>query len=303
MGMPIRVDVRGPDLALDAVFGWLRFVDATFSTFRPESEISRIGRGALARADAHELVREVLDRCDELHRLTNGAFDIHAPIPGRLDPSGLVKGWAVERAAGLLEATGARRFLIDAGGDVVLRGGPWRVGIRHPHRHDRLAAVLNLRDCAVATSGDYERGPHIVDPHSGGPATGAVSVTIVGPDLGTADAYATAAFAMGERGPAWTATLREHDAMTILPGDRMLSTPGLERHRADTERVPAAQYAKRSVTIRRSGTPQRARLARVASVIAGGPQTYTSRVAMSGTSRWRCSGDSSAASSRWSPTT
>jgi thiamine biosynthesis lipoprotein len=82
MGMPIRVDVRGPDLALDAVFGWLRFVDATFSTFRPESEISRIGRGALARADAHELVREVLDRCDELHRLTSGAFDIRPRSPG-----------------------------------------------------------------------------------------------------------------------------------------------------------------------------------------------------------------------------
>ena len=273
MGMPVRVDVRGAEVAPDGVFDWLRFVDATFSTFRPQSEISRLGRGELARADAHPLVREVLDRCDELHRLTDGAFDIHAPLPGALDPSGMVKGWAVERAAGLLEAAGARRFLIDAGGDVVLRGGPWRVGIRHPHRHDRLAAVLALRDCAVATSGAYERGPHIVDPRSGEPATGALSVTIVGPDLGTADAFATAAFAMGERGPAWTATLREHGAMTILPGDRVLSTPGLESHRADPDRARAAQYAKRSITIWRSGTPQRPRLARVASVIAGGPQT------------------------------
>ena len=233
MGMPVRVDVRGgdPDMtAIDAVFAWLRFVDATFSTFRPHSQISRLARGELARADAHPLVHEVLDRCDELQVATGGAFDIHAPLPGALDPSGFVKGWAVERAAALLEARGARRFLVDAGGDVVLRGGPWRVGVRHPHRRDRLAAVLALTDCAVATSGTYERGQHIVDPRTGRPAGGAVSVTIVGPELGTADAYATAAFAMGAHGPAWTTTLGAYEALTILAGDRVLASPGFLRH-------------------------------------------------------------------------
>ena len=147
-----------------------------------------------------------------------------------MDPTGLVKGWAVERAAALLEAAGARRLLVDAGGDVVVRGGPWRVGIRHPRRRRRLAAVLALRDGAVATSGAYERGPHIVDPRTGRPATGALSVTVVGPDLGTADAYATAAFALGSRGPAWTAGLDGYDALTIVPGGRVLATPGLLRH-------------------------------------------------------------------------
>jgi FAD:protein FMN transferase len=233
MGMPVRVDVRGGDLdmsAIDAVFAWLRFVDATFSTFRPRSQINRLARGELARADAHPLVREVLDRCAELQLATGGAFDIRAPLPGALDPSGFVKGWAVERAAALLEARGARRFLVDAGGDVVLRGGPWRVGVRHPHRRDRLAAVLALTDCAVATSGAYERGQHIVDPRTGRPAAGALSVTIVGPDLGTADAYATAAFVMGARGPAWTTTLGAYEALTIVAGDRVLASPGFLRH-------------------------------------------------------------------------
>ena len=204
MGMPIRVDVRDAariESAIDDVFAWLRFVDATFSTYRPQSQISRLNRGELARADAHPLVREVLDRCDELRVATGGAFDMRAALPGALDPSGFVKGWAVERAAALLEAAGAHRFLVDAGGDVVLRGGPWRVGIRHPHRRDRLAAVLALSDCAVATSGAYERGQHIVDPRTGRPAKGALSVTIVGPDLGIADAYATAAFAHGRARP------------------------------------------------------------------------------------------------------
>ena len=118
----------------------------------------------------------------------------------------------------------------------MVRGGPWRVGIRHPRRRDRLAAVLELEDGAVATSGAYERGPHIVDPRTGRPPAGALSVTVVGPDLGTADAYATAAFALGPRGPAWTARLTGYDAMTIVPGDRVARHPRLpaplpRRHR------------------------------------------------------------------------
>jgi thiamine biosynthesis lipoprotein len=143
-----------------------------------------------------------------------------------------VKGWSVDRAGELLAAAGGRRFCIDAGGDVLVRGGPWRVGVRHPHRPDRLAAVLSLTDAAVATSGAYERGEHIVDPLTRRPARGALSVTVLGRRLATVDAYATAAFAMGERGPAWTARLRGCGAMTILPGDQVVSTGAFLRHRA-----------------------------------------------------------------------
>ena len=117
------------------MFAWLRWVDATFSTYRPDSEISRLDRGE--RFDPHPLVREVLARCEELRVETGGWFDARAG--GRLDPSGYVKGWAVERAA----AFGRGRFLIDAGGDVVLRG-EWRVGIRHPYERDRLAAAITV---------------------------------------------------------------------------------------------------------------------------------------------------------------
>lgn len=228
MGMPVRAIVRdaaAPGEALDACFAWLRWVDATFSPYRRDSEISRWGRGALALRDAHPEVRAVLARCDALRRATGGAFDIRFRPGAPPDPSGLVKGWAVERAAALLTRAGVRDFCLDAGGDVAVRGGPWRVGIRHPRERGRLATVLALRDGAVATSGAYERGPHIVDPRTGRPASGALSVTVAGPDLGTADAYATAAFALGADGPAWTATLDGYAAMTILPGDRVLATP------------------------------------------------------------------------------
>lgn len=280
MGMPVRVLVRDPDVApvaVDEAFSWLRSVDAIFSTYAAGSEISRLGRGELALADAHPLVHEVLDRCEELRLETAGAFDARAPLGGRLDPSGLVKGWAIERATALLEAAGARNLCIDAGGDISLRGGPapgrpWRVGIRHPLRRDRLAAVVELRDGAVATSGAYERGEHIVDPRTGRPARGVLSVTIVGPDLGTADAYATAAFAMGARGPAWTARLEGYGAMTILPGDRVLSTARFLRHcPGGSASGGLSQSANRSVKMCRRETPERSRLARVASVIAGGP--------------------------------
>jgi FAD:protein FMN transferase len=109
----------------------------------------------------------------------------------------------------------------------VLRGGPWRVGIRHPRERDRLCAVLELDEGAVATSATYERGEHIADPHTGRPPRGVLSVTVTGPDLARADAYATAAFAMGEAGPAWTAGLPPgYEAMTVLEPGRVLSTPG-----------------------------------------------------------------------------
>jgi thiamine biosynthesis lipoprotein len=244
MGMPVRLDVRDDGVALGAVervFAWLRFVDAKFSTYRADSEISRLDRGELSLRAAHPLVLEVLEHCERLRVATEGAFDARARGP--LDPSGYVKGWSVDRAAAILDAAGASNYCVDAGGDVVVRGGAapargWRVGIRHPRRPDRVVAVLELTDAAVATSGAYERGDHVVDPRTRRPARGSLAVTIVGPDLATADACATAAFAMGERGPAWTGRLRGYEALTIMPGDRVLCTPGFDRLRAREDQDP-----------------------------------------------------------------
>ena len=148
-------------------------------------------------------MREVLARCEALRRATGGAFDARAG--GALDPSGYVKGWALERAAALVDA---RELCLDGGGDLVLRGGPWRVGIRHPLR--ARPAVLGARAStsgAVATSATYERGEHILDPRTGRPPAACSRSPSPGPDLAVADAYATAAFAMGADGPAWTAGL------------------------------------------------------------------------------------------------
>lgn len=236
MGMPIGIDLAGTEpVDVEVAFAWLREVDAIFSTYRDDSEISRLDRGELSIADCHPAVDEVLTRCLALERATGGYFS--ARPAGRLDPSGLVKGWAVAGAAERLAAAGATSFCINAGGDVVARGRPeparrWRVGIRHPLKLDRIAAVVAVEDLAVATSGEYERGAHIVDPHTGRPPAGLLSVTIVGPDPATADAYATAAFAMGADGPAWTATLDGYEALCITSDREVLTTPGFARHRA-----------------------------------------------------------------------
>jgi thiamine biosynthesis lipoprotein len=228
MGMPIEIDVRDPGIDVEPAFAWLRRADALFSTYRADSEICRLDRGELLLSECAPEVDEVLTRCAALQRETGGYFDVRAG--GRLDPSGLVKGWAVAGAADRL--AGAGRLFINAGGDIATRGGPWRIGIRHPVERSQLAAVLEVSDLAVATSGEYERGRHVLDPHTGRPPEGLLSVTIVGPDLATADAYATAAFAMGADGPAWTATLAGYEALCITTGHQVLSTPGMDRLRA-----------------------------------------------------------------------
>jgi thiamine biosynthesis lipoprotein len=230
MGTVVSLDARDTDAAdAQAAFArlmvWLHDVDRRFSTYRPDSEVNRIDRGELPVAAASEDVRWVLDRCARLCAETGGAFDERAR--GRLDPSAFVKGWAVERGADLLQAEGLTDFSLNAGGDVVVRGDrAWRVGIQHPRDRDALAMTIDVRNAAVATSGAYERGEHLIDPRSGAAPSGVLSVTVVGPDLGLADAYSTAAFALGLDGPAWTLGLDGYEAMTILADDQVLSTPG-----------------------------------------------------------------------------
>jgi FAD:protein FMN transferase len=234
MGLPVVVDVRddhdaGPALA--DLFDWLRWVDATFSTFKEDSEISRINQGELRREDAHPDVREVLERCERLREETEGYFDMRTPA-GPIDPSGLVKGWAVDRAAAILDGAGFHNYAVSGGGDMRVLGRAvpelaWRVGIQHPLDRQQVASVVETTELAIATSGAYARGDHVWNPHSRRAPSGILSVTIVGPELGTADAYATAAFAMGpERAPHWSARLAGYEAMTILADETVFKTGG-----------------------------------------------------------------------------
>jgi thiamine biosynthesis lipoprotein len=232
MGTAVGVDVRDPlpGHVLTEVFDWFGWVDATFSTYREDSALCRYRRGELALDQAPDELRVVLDRCDALRPGTDGAFD-HRPGGPALDPSALVKGWSADRAADLLRAAGARSFCVNAGGDVLCSGArepgqPWRVGIRHPEAAGAVAAVLQIGDGAVATSGSYERGEHVWGRAPGAPA--AASVTVVGPELGLADALATAAFAAPGPVPAWWHRFPGYDLLVVTADRQLRWTPGLD---------------------------------------------------------------------------
>lgn len=209
MGTVFSIDVRSPGIdasALADVVRWLHWVDDTFSTYQDGSQISRLGRGEIGIGDCAPEVREVLDRCGVLEAETAGYFS--ASAAGRLDPSGLVKGWAIERASAMLTERGSRNHCVNGGGDVQCAGNakpgqPWRIGLAHPAQPGQLVGVASGAGIAVATSGSAERGTHIIDPHSGGRPTALASVSLIGGQLGTVDAYATAAFAMGTDAPEW----------------------------------------------------------------------------------------------------
>jgi FAD:protein FMN transferase len=221
MGTAFTIDIRDPGqwrTAIDRVVGWLHHVDAVFSTYRADSDISRIQRGELRVADAHPEVPPVLDLCARIRTATGGAFS--AMSQGRLDPTGLVKGWAIERASGLLREQGAANHAVNGGGDLQLAGQaepgrPWTVGIADPHTGDRVATTVTGRNFAVATSGVAERGQHILDPFTGRPATGLASATVVGKSLTYADAYATAAFVLGRNAIRWIDGIDGYAALLI----------------------------------------------------------------------------------------
>ncbi|AZP23186.1 FAD:protein FMN transferase [Streptomyces aquilus] len=240
MGTVFSFDVRGGDpdtvqAALAEAVAGLHRVDAVFSTYREDSQISRLAQGELTVEECDPEVAEVLELGAQAERLSDGWFSLR--YQGRLDPTGIVKGWAVERAARALLAAGATGVSLNGGGDVQLLGTPgpqrpWRVGVADPLRPGGLAAVVSAAgasELAVATSGTAERGAHIVDPRTGRSAvTDLVAVTVVTPSVTWADCWATAAFAMGSReGLRWLESLPDVEALLITAGDEVRCTGGL----------------------------------------------------------------------------
>lgn len=241
MGLPVSVTLRGPsargdrvDKVVQALYAELRRADRVFSTYRRDSEISLLRSGALSRELASPDVREVLELCAQARTLTAGFFDAEPPQPGgraQLDPSGLVKGWAVERAARGLGRLEGLDWLVNAGGDVVGRathGPAWRIAVEDPRDRTHVLGVLPLHNGAVATSGTAARGRHIIDPRTGAPAAEhLLSATVIGPSLTWADVLATAAFVEGPTALARVADLPNYEALLVLPHGRRTATPGL----------------------------------------------------------------------------
>jgi thiamine biosynthesis lipoprotein len=192
----------------------LRAADRVFSTYRADSAISRLRRGEIGLEDCPPEVAEVFSLGDAAEHQSAGAFSIRLPGPDGqllLDPSGVVKGWAVDRAATAVRALPDTDFCLSAGGDMTCAtadpdGRPWRIGVEDPADPRRVLAVVPVHSGAVATSGTAHRGQHLLDARTGRPPTGVASVTVIAGSLTWADIDATAAYAAGPEAAHWLET-------------------------------------------------------------------------------------------------
>jgi thiamine biosynthesis lipoprotein len=224
-----RADHTVIDDAVAALWQELDRLEEMFSTFRPTSEISRVNRGELHLLDASSEVLEVVDACTWLEHASRGAFRAHRPDDRSIDPAGFVKGWAAEKASKHLHDADLRNWYLSVGGDIQTRGTahdgtPWRVAIADPNSDDprSIRALVEVSGDAVATSGTAARGRHIWDGRTGQPAVPLASMTVVGPHLTWADAFATTAFVMGLEGIDWVSNFGGYRALAITADGELI---------------------------------------------------------------------------------
>jgi thiamine biosynthesis lipoprotein len=231
-GTAITLDLRGIEGRIDEALGavarccaWFVEVDERFSPFRALSEVTAARNDIAVPGFPSPDFIEVQRACQQARMLTRGAFDPWR-VRGGYDPSGYVKGWAAGRAGCLLAEAGFADHMVNAGGDIVCAGDRdpgselgWPIGIVNPHRTSEVVAVVDVRNAAVATSGRYERGDHVVDPVTGRPARAADSATVVGPDAGLADAAASAVLVAGPACMAWFPQLGPHWSVHLVVGE------------------------------------------------------------------------------------
>jgi thiamine biosynthesis lipoprotein len=220
---------------LDRARAILHHADEVFSTWQPHSPISRLRSGEVTGAQAPAEVAEVLERCATARELSSGWFDPWA-MPGGIDPTGYVKGWAAQNALAAFSARYIVGAIVNAAGDIASFGGlgngkPFRIGIADPFSPRHLAEIVELAG-AIATSGSYERGSHLIDPHLGCPSARAASASVTGPDLGLADALATGLAVAGTPGLAFIEPLENYEALII----------GFDGAKRWTERFPFAPH-------------------------------------------------------------
>jgi thiamine biosynthesis lipoprotein len=235
-----------PELA--EVRAWFDEVVAVLSPFDEDSDLCRWRGGAVPLEECSPLLASVVGDVLALQRVTDGGFHPY-DRSGRFDPTGYVKGWAVERAVWILASAGVRDACLGIGGDiqtigVAERGRPWRVAVADPANGERVLALVHgghpSAPLAVATSGDAQRGDHIwaglggTPGHIQGSPRALACVTVVGPQLRLADAFATAIWAHARVRPlaqawSWLAGTG-YEALAVERSGRRHGTPGMDQH-------------------------------------------------------------------------
>lgn len=236
MGMPVAVEIADKlykEKDIEDVFAYLRRIDAVFSTYKETSEIERINRGEISPDQYSEEMKLILALCEQTKQETDGYFDIN--INDKLEPSGLVKGYAINEAAKILSQRGYKNFYVDIAGDVQAVGlnaeqKPWAIGIRNPFNEKEIIKIVHVSNRGVATSGTYIRGNHIYDPVRKKPATEIISLTVIGPNIYEADRFATPAFAMGLEGINWLEKRAGLEGYLITHDKRAIFTSGFSQY-------------------------------------------------------------------------
>ena len=235
MGMPVTIDVVDRNVTnedISEIFSYLYYIDEKFSTYKKNSEISRINRGELKVKDYSSDMKKILELCKITKKETNGYFDIN--INGVIDPSGIVKGYAINEAYKILKNKGYNNFYVEIAGDIEISGKNnnknWKVGIQNPYNPKEIIKIVALTNKGIATSGNYIRGAHIYNPKNKKPAQEIASITVIGPNVYDADRFATAAFAMGEKGIEFISFLKGFEGYMIKKDKTAVFTKGFEKH-------------------------------------------------------------------------
>ena len=237
MGMPIIVeiiDIQASAEIFNKVFDYFTYIDETFSPFKNSSELSALNNGQLEEKDFSVDLKTVLALSEETKNLTQGYFNI-VDLDGQINPSGLVKGWAIYNAAKILERAGFKNFYVDAGGDIEarglnVRGEFWKVGIQNPFNKKEVVKKVHLKNAGIATSGTYARGEHMYNPLNNQPANEIISLTVIGPNVYEADRFATAAFAMGGNGLKFIEGLENFEGYSIDKNGIATMTSNFEKY-------------------------------------------------------------------------
>lgn len=236
MGMLVTIQVEDRNVTnedIQEVFAYFHYLDKKFSTYKKNSEISKINKRELRISESSSEMKKILRLCQETKRQTQGYFDIK--INGILDPSGIVKGYAIYQGALIFKNKGFKNFYVEIAGDIQVFGKnqnqkKWRVGIQNPFNPKEIVKVLSVSGKGVATSGNYQRGKHILNPKTKKSADEIASITVIGSNIYEADRFATAAFAMGEKGIEFIEKLDGFESYMIKKDGSAILTSGLNKY-------------------------------------------------------------------------
>jgi len=236
MGMPVIVEVDAPDYIIRRIFDYFKYIDEKFSPYKQNSEVTKINDRRINEFDLSKEMNEILRLSKETKKLTHGYFDIYKN--DMMDPSGIVKGWAIFNASKILDKFDIKNYIIEAGGDIQTKGlnneeDKWAIGIKNPFNPKEIVKIVYLSGEGIATSGTYERGNHIYNPKSDNPDrvdSDILSLTVIGPNVYEADRFATAAFAMGSSGINFIDSIENLEGYMINKKGIAAMTRGFEKY-------------------------------------------------------------------------